>query len=47
MSNLKLVIFDFDGTIADTMALGLGIANLLAKKFLWLLFVGALIPNKL
>jgi len=33
MSNLKLVIFDFDGTIADTMALGLGIANLLAKKY--------------
>ncbi len=33
MSNIKLVIFDFDGTIADTMDLGLDIANLLAIKY--------------
>ncbi len=33
MSSIKLVIFDFDGTIADTMELGLGIANLLASKY--------------
>lgn len=33
MSDIKLVIFDFDGTIADTMDLGLSIANILAVKY--------------
>ena len=33
MSNLKLVIFDFDGTIADTMDLGLEIVNDLANIY--------------
>ena len=33
MLDKKLIIFDFDGTIADTMELGLGIANLLASKY--------------
>ena len=33
MRNLKLVVFDFDGTIANTMHLGLEIANDLAGKY--------------
>ena len=33
MSNIKLVIFDFDGTIADTMDLGLEIVNDLANNY--------------
>ena len=31
--NLKLVVFDFDGTIADTMNIGLQIANDLSAKY--------------
>lgn len=31
--NLKLVVFDFDGTIADTMNIGLQIANDLSVKY--------------
>ena len=33
ISNIDTLIFDFDGTLADTMDLGIKISNTLAKKF--------------
>jgi len=33
MKNVKLIIFDFDGTIADTLSFGIKIANTLSTRY--------------